>query len=360
MWTWKEISDGWLTGSSIARTEAECVAAFDRVEQVLGRDWIDGVRQDGETGSAPTLSVVTVGEELASLAGVKNPELLIPKLQAGRRDAFAELAAIHLIRRAETHIAVELEPQVATGKRPDFRIRTGDAPWTYVEVTQTRESEAYVSLIAIANKLSNTVFPGAKGLRFTLELFLLREPTEAEAEALAGRIPEFAGTLSGTVDLPDDLGRVFINDAAPGRLELKDRGVGSDEPRVGVMQVEGENGQATRQIAVRIPFTDTRASQFVEAEARQLPKDAPTLIVVDLAGAPGAFRKWEPLIRRRLQPTIHTRIGGVVLLRGGYFTSDRGATAQLDVNPIWNPHARHQLPDWLVDRIATAALIQFP
>ena len=53
--------------------------------------------------------------------------------------------------------------------------------------------------------------------------------------------------------------------------------VGPDEPR--------------RHIAVRLAFTDQRADEFLRTEARQLPTDAPGLIMIQTSGAAGSWRK---------------------------------------------------------------------
>jgi hypothetical protein len=63
---------------------------------------------------------------------------------------------------------------------------------------------------------------------------------------------------------------------------------------------------------VRMPFADQRADDFLRKEARQLPNDAPSLIMVEMSRAPGGFRSWEPILEGRFQPTVHTRVGASV------------------------------------------------
>ena len=60
-----------------------------------------------------------------------------------------------------------------------------------------------------------------------------------------------------------------------------------------------------------------RAERFLTADAKLLPTRAPGLMMVEMAAAPGAFRSWEAIIRRRFQPAMHTRVGGVVLFSAG-------------------------------------------
>src|ERR1700730_3393128 len=73
--TFDQIEREWLAGSRIAVDTADIIAAFNRCERVLGRDWIDlahrgsveGVRI---TGAGPTFRVVSIGLSLASLDDV--------------------------------------------------------------------------------------------------------------------------------------------------------------------------------------------------------------------------------------------------------------------------------------------------
>jgi hypothetical protein len=64
-WTIEEIEREWLGGSSLAASPQEIIAAFERCELVLGRDWIEA-RYRGK-GAVPTLAVVRTGQWLASL-----------------------------------------------------------------------------------------------------------------------------------------------------------------------------------------------------------------------------------------------------------------------------------------------------
>src|SRR5438045_2294891 len=97
VWTIEEIEKGWLAGSHVSASPENMVAAFERCEQVLGRDWIDAQRAS-ELGTSPTLAVVRTGQRLASLDGVSNTGALVEKLRRGDRSAASELHALHLLR----------------------------------------------------------------------------------------------------------------------------------------------------------------------------------------------------------------------------------------------------------------------
>jgi hypothetical protein len=194
-WNYDEIAREWLGGSVIAVPPEEVVAAFDRCEQAFGRDWINQSRGT-IVGASPALHIVTMGQRLASLAGVGATEQLIEKLTRRESSAATELHAIHLLRSTE-RTSLELFPKVIVGGRarePDFRIRRDDDLWVYAEVTHTDISEAYERAHVVLDKLSAVIESITRP--FDLEVFLRREPTDVEVnEALPGilRVLELRG-----------------------------------------------------------------------------------------------------------------------------------------------------------------------
>ena len=61
VWTIEEIETGWLGGGRVAVSREDVAAAFERCEQVFGRDWVDAQRP-GEKGAIPTLAMVRMGQ----------------------------------------------------------------------------------------------------------------------------------------------------------------------------------------------------------------------------------------------------------------------------------------------------------
>ena len=107
----------------------------------------------------------------------------------------------------------------------------------------------------------------------------------------------------------------------------------------------------SRQVIVRMPFSDERAEEILNAEARQLPRDTAGLIMVDVARQPTAFSSWEALALRRFTPTQHTRVGGIVLFMYATQPTDQGLALLPHVKLIRNPHARIPLPDWIIETV---------
>jgi hypothetical protein len=133
-WTWEEINADWLSDNQLALPQAEVVAGFNRAERILGSQWIEKAAIN-LPGTSSTLRVASVGQLLSSLAGASGTEELVGKLQANDDSAFAELTATYLLKSQNSNSHVEFGPVVQVGSRnrkPDFRIRQGTEPWTYV------------------------------------------------------------------------------------------------------------------------------------------------------------------------------------------------------------------------------------
>jgi hypothetical protein len=356
--TYEEIERGWLAGGRIPITPEEVVAAFDRCERILGRGWIDQSR--GNThGPAPTLSVVIMGQRLASLHGLARTDQLIEKVRNGDPSAYAELHAIHLLA-CDRQTEFELFPEVEIKTRqrvPDFRAKRDGSAWVYVEVTRPEMSEvaerAQATLNALAAVVSMIIKPIA------LEVFLRREPTDEELDALPSHITTFCSEdTSSRGELPNGLGLLIHSEHPPGMLILTDH-VGEEvSPRLGAARMITGSNEPTRHVMVRMPYSDARAERFISREAAQLPPAAPGLIMVDMTETQTGFASWEPLVNRRFQPAIHTRVGGVCLFSSGTLPTQDGLAVLSQTKLLLNPHANIVLPRW-VDAALTSAGAEF-
>jgi hypothetical protein len=221
-YTWEEIRDVWLGNGRIVATEDEMVQEFNRVERMLGRDWMEArlTPAPGVTshGAIDTLSIVMYGRLLASIEGLPGADGLLRKLKAGRPDALAELKAAYLLKSDEADTKFDLEPKAIIGskeRKPDFRVTVGGEPWTYVEVTRPDTSEEAVrvrNLIETLVKVLDAV-PG----EYSLEAFLKQQPDSSEVSALQQQVQETC-RLQGVhvVELASDLGTLYLNQFAPG------------------------------------------------------------------------------------------------------------------------------------------------
>jgi hypothetical protein len=137
-WTFAEISETWLEApaASIGLTEEELVEAFNTVERLFGRQWLEDRRARGTWGPMPTLGIARTGLRLARFENAPGFAPVLERLRAGQASAFAEVEAAELLCGPATEI--EFAPLVRVGdheRRPDFRVREA-SPWVYVEVSR--------------------------------------------------------------------------------------------------------------------------------------------------------------------------------------------------------------------------------
>jgi hypothetical protein len=193
----------------------------------------------------------------------------------------------------------------------------------------------------------------ASAQTFAVEFFLRRLPTIAEQEELIERGLE-ACAREGQFDeeLPDGLGRVRLNLTRPGLFTVELPEGEERVPRMSAMHRELGPG-VDRQVVVRIAFTDDRAEEFLRAEARQLPNEAPGLVMIFPTGT--GWDAWEATLRGRFRPNQHTRISAVCLVGSGLSDEGRGEEWLAHTRLIVNEHAAIELPVWVREK-----LLRFP
>jgi hypothetical protein len=213
-----------------------------------------------------------------------------------------------------------------------------------VEVTQASTSKAQADVQRGLDRLTSLVNT-CEG-SFALEVFLKREPTADEIEAIATEIVSRNGDVgTESTEFADDLGTLYWNVESPGTATLDDHGQ-PYAPQLGAMRVS-MHGEVRRHIMVRWPFTDERAVNFLRHEAAQLPKVGPGLIMIHTSGAVGALKAWRSLIERRFQPNIYTRVSAVCLFDSAQWPTPDGEEWRPQTKLIPNPYARLALPKWI-------------
>ena len=355
-WTYGEIEREWGAASS---TPALVVEAFERVERVLGREWMDAtrIRSGMKTqGAAPFLHVFSMGGRLRSLDGVAGTEPLVRRIGRQDESAESELTAMHLLRSRYRAAEIELEPDVSSGRtirQADFRIRVPGSPWTYVEVTNPNVSELRERLAAILGKVRELVYRIKRG--FALEVRFMREPSDEEVEHLVEHLPSFCADDQFRQEEFQDFALLSLSDVKPGLVVVNQDTQKTDQSWLAEFGFIGGGNEPPRHIVVRMPHADDRAEEFLSNEAKQLPKSHGALIMVDAGGEPSAFQSWEPLIARRFQPAIHTRVSGLCLFSPDLLPTTDGLLWVLQVQLHLNRHATIPLDQWIQDALADAA-----
>ena len=257
-WTWQEIESEWLGGTVRLADEPDVVvAAFEMVESHFGREWMEADRTTGgvrSTGLAPTLGIVSTGKLLASLDGVVRAEGLVTGLREHSEKAMSEALAIHLLR-AQAGAEIEYEPPVdvrGRSRKPDLRARWGNDQWVYGEVAKPDDSKLKKASAAVMQDLVAQVRELSGS--FAVEVFLRRRPGTTEVELIKDLLSQLSQvSCTSEVDLPDGLGKVFLNFTEPGIVILDDYGEGY---RPGVaMAGTVLDGAEQRHVVVRINVT---------------------------------------------------------------------------------------------------------
>jgi hypothetical protein len=229
MWTWEEINSEWLTTARypglpaelpnqviLGHSPEEVVAAFDRVERILGRGCIDEVGGKGRLAPG-ALHVFATGRLLEVLDGVVGGQSLVEKLRKGEAAARCEAEALYLIRSRHPECEAEYEHKVAVDARetvPDLRVRVGESdPWTYIEVARPAPSQEQRRLWALGERLAASALKSQRPA--AIEVALDRLPTEAETIDLEKHLRLASETADDVEEtLSDGLGR-FVASSDP-------------------------------------------------------------------------------------------------------------------------------------------------
>jgi hypothetical protein len=288
-----EIEERWL-GHPLYENEAgPIIESFNRVEQVLGRPWLEASLRDGSIGPSILLPIYCLGDQLGLLARATNAEKLISRLRAREPAAFSELHSIALCVDGND-VEIEIEPPATVAgseKVPDFRVRRPNEEWVWVEVTEPTYSESAQIAQRAATSLQGLLSDVPDGMEVQIRFH--SEPSDADLSSVCTEAARAA--LDQTIDRPN-----FIIHTKTARPILTP--IGEDEnarPMLGnvLFRVTGENRAL---LSVRVPYSDLRGQQVIDAEARQLPKQGPGLICI----ATGHGSYWKSLIERSFSPTI--------------------------------------------------------
>jgi hypothetical protein len=341
-----EVEERWL-GHALHDSEVDTILeSFDRVEQILGRPWLETSLTRGLVGPAIVLPIHVLGTQLAVLSRAKGAEKLIRRLQAGEPSASSELHSIALCADS-SNVELEIEPSATVGdadKVPDFRLRRPGEEWVWVEVTRPNYSESAQMAQRAAASLRDLLPSVPDGMEVQIRFRV--EPSDADLDTVRTEVRHVA--LNQTIDRPSFV--IRTSTATPVFSPVGDDEQGRPIFGNAVCRVSGENRAL---LSVRVPYSDVRGQQVIDTEARQLPKEGPGLICI----ATDHGKYWRSLIERSFSPTIRKRISGVLLFMTGTRSGDDGVTLQTVGRLLSNPHARAPLPSWLeasLHRLPTA------
>jgi hypothetical protein len=345
--SWDQVEKEWLFGQSISLDQAEVLARFKLIEDTLGAEYLIGLRTGGLT--PPILRAMLLADKLRTISDCEGTGELLAKVKQNEPSAYSELTAAFLLRVPGTTIEFGPEVSVKTKtKRPDFRIKSAEGEWLYVEVASPNESELQRKAQLIVGTLAKRL--AGSSAEIVLDCILLKEPSAKEIDGLCDDIGNFVRDTSPSIHNIPELCVVAINQTAPGQAVINDYGAPS-QTRIAVSTFLVDAGQTKKTVTVRIPFEDKRAAIFITHEARQLPIDSPGLVMFDMNAATTGTNIWQQLIRRRLQPRQHTRVSAVCLFTGNFMLTEKGLGWFPHAVFIRNEYARITIPEWIQLRL---------
>ena len=103
-------------------------------------------------------------------------------------------------------------------------------------------------------------------------------------------------------ELSNSLGFLSLNESEPGEVVTHAHAGEETVSRLGVARLITAPGEPRRHISVRMAFSDDRAKAMLHAEAPQLAKAAPGLIMAGVGSATGAMKTWEPFQTSKSRP----------------------------------------------------------
>ena len=348
-WTIDKIEHQLLSAEigSVSFPASEVVDAVNRAEGLLGSAWIEAQTRN-QKGLGPAMQIIGMGLRLKTVESLSGNKELLDKLRKQHPSTDAELTGIHLLSSRCPDVEVELFPPVGN-RFADFRARRGSEEWTTVEVGQVAESEEHKHLKEILKRVTK-VFRSLDN-PFSLDVIFRREPTDTEFALLVESLPQFC--IEGgfkNVRLNDGLGVLLLNHVPLGQMPYSSVSGLDDVPYIGLSVFF----RIDQVVTAKIAFTDDRAERMLREQSGQLPKGKRGLIMISGPSSESELSVWRPLILRRFQPAIHTRIGGVCLFDGGMVPSGTKTGWEIQAHLILNPHAASPLPSWIEETVIGA------
>lgn len=326
------IKDLSLDQLSMVQVES-AVEAFNGFALLLGKEWIEAYFQ-GVQSPIFVLYITSIWKDWMLVRTLNGSSELLKRWRAGI-NAHGVASEVHVLAHLLRYGAiVELFPPVRN-RVCDCRFRLPDHEnWIYTEISRRGLSKVRQHGEEILLKVAEAARKAMPG--FHGKVAILRTPSHHELEKLIA----WLGSINAHDSCLEDLA-VFYTDS------LESVAVGSDEymsklvpePRLfATSSANGGVGTACLQIS------DEAAQQVLETEAAQLPTDHPGVIFLDLSSMGRNYRYWGPLIQRRLQPSINTRISAVVLFR----ISRSVSGVEMNGEVLINPHTKNPISSSMI------------
>jgi len=303
---WDEVVRDWCLGVSLPLERNKAWEALGVLERLwparLGEVLTRGVR-----GYFEMAHVIDDGLTFAACQNLDGFEGVLSRIKKGEQAALSELTF------ATALVNVGYEPVLDTeyrGKRPDALLRAENKAIFIDVITpemseDKKQAEVVASTLAqkLFHKLANQTTPSR------LEVYVLSPDLHHLADEIAHFLDTPGLSLSETVHTIPNIALVKYSEPDRHHNIGPTIPVDTEFPVIGVARANSLGNS----VIVRLPFTDDRLELLMHRKRKQFSEDEVNLLVIDLSGVSLSFKRWLPLARRRLQPTINRRFSGIVL-----------------------------------------------
>jgi len=318
----KELSLKQFSESQLKRA----LEAFNGVAQLFGRDFIDK-RFNGSRCPSEVTYITELWENWKLIEPCKNSIKIIKRWKEGLYEEGISTELFIFAHLINYGIVPELFPCIEN-REPDCRINLNNQI-IYIEITHRNRSENYKKGIAIIGKVARLAGEMFKGSH--AKIAILRFPNDNELKKITDWLQNI-GNINE--DKLDNLA-YFYSDTFESSMSKKDRLNKYIPPHSRYATFIGKGMKGTAGLYI----DDIVAKEILEREAQQLPKQYPGVICIDASSVSCGYENWIPLIKRRFQPSINTRISAVLL----FSISLSNEKSLIKGSFLSNPYARYSI-----------------
>jgi hypothetical protein len=340
---WDEVVRDWCLGLYFPIESDRAWEALGAIEH-LWPERLGEVLTRGQRGYFVMAHVIDDGLTLTACQNLDGFEGVLSRIKKGEQAALSEL------RFAAALVNVGYEPVLDKeyrGKRPDALI-IAENKEIFVDVItpemseDTKQAEVIASTLAQKpfHKLANQTTPSR------LEVYILTLDLHNFADEIAHFLDTRGLSLSETVHTIPNIALVKYSEPDALHNIGPTIPVDTEFPVIGV----GRANSTGNSVTVRLPFTDDRLELLMHRKRKQFSEDEVNLLVIDLSGVSSSFKRWLPLARRRLQPTINRRFSVIVLFYRYLDISTAAFIRACHIEEHPNPYQR--LPTSLLNDLA--------
>lgn len=311
------------------------VDALNGLSQLIGSDWLDKKKLKSAKSPIFIYEAIEIWQDWCVIKDLPKAQRILNHLKS--EDFYSAILEIYVCSKLKKEgLDVKIEPDLGR-KNPDFCFEL-EGQRIYMEVSRRSLSqilEETHKVLQAAAPLVAKVVPGSHGFLGILKPITLNELPEIE-KWLKRNYKKSEVSWEGVAyyySTPDMNSAIGNNDPLSSRFP---------KPRL-FCTFFGNGCKGT----VCMQVFDEQAQQVLETEAKQLSKNELGIIFLDLSGVIDGVEQWQPLIERRLQPRINTRISGVILfertmdVKGetrtrGIFLKNRHSKKEISENAVFS------------------------